>query len=97
MAKDAYLAGIDSMDEYKETKLAIQNEENKLLEKLKSVTNKPAVTTTLLLDKLIGAIEIIDGDEKTTKEKNDYLKSFIDRIIIDVANDTLEMKYYVKN
>ena len=97
MAKDAYLAGIDSMDEYKETKLAIQNEENKLLEKLKSVTSKPAVTTTLLLDKLIGAIEIIDSDEKTTKEKNDYLKSFIDRIIIDVANDTLEMKYYVKN
>lgn len=94
-AKDAYLAGIDTLEEYKETKLLIQKEETNLLNQLNNLTSSVNNSSKILLEKLVGAINILDSD-LSPKEKNDYLKSFIDRIIVDVEHDTLSMKYYVK-
>lgn len=92
-AKNAYLAGIDTIDEYKESKTAILAEKIKIEEWIKNINIKPQTNVDKIKDKLFDAIEILDGD-KSQEEKNTYLKSFIDCIEVDVANDTLKMKYH---
>ena len=92
-AKEAYLAGIDSIDEYKENKEEILKEENALKDKLSKLgTVSPEED---IKPKILAAINILDDDSISHEIKNKTLKSFIDRIVIDKAHYIIKIFYYV--
>lgn len=93
-AKNAYLAGIDSIEEYKQNKIDIKSEEENILAKLSKLSIDPVEKSNKIKEKLSGVIELLESD-LSPKNKNDFLKSFIKSIIVDVKNDTMRINYYV--
>lgn len=96
MAKRAYLAEIDSLEEYKATKKNIQEEEQSILNKLHSLTTVDVQEDNKKIGNFIeNSLAILQDDSKTMKEKNDFLKQFISKIKIDVKKSTLDIYYFL--
>nr|DAT81690.1 MAG TPA: integrase [Caudoviricetes sp.] len=93
-AKEAYLAGIDSIDEYKKNKEDILKEENALKDKLSKLnTSSPEES---IAPKMLHAINILDDDSISPEVKNKVLKEFIDKIVVDKSIGVLDFFYYNK-
>ena len=91
-AKEAYLAGIDSIDEYKKNKVDILKEENALKDKLSKLnTSSPEES---IAPKILRAINILDDDSISPEEKNDVLKTFIFKIVVNKSIGVLDFFYY---
>ena len=89
-AKEAYLAEVDSLEEYKQNKNKIEAEKNMILEKLKTYVDTPVKTETLYKD-CKNALELIKNPNATIEDKNKVLKKFIDCIKYDKKRETLDL------
>lgn len=95
--KEAYMNGIDTMEEYKENK-AILARERKILESKLSFLQKKPVTKEEVMPKLQQRIrnvyDIITNDDFSIVQKNDAVKSIIEKIVFNKETDTAEIYYY---
>lgn len=95
--KEAYMNGIDTMEEYKENK-AILAQERKILESKLSFLQKKPVTKEEVMPKLQQRIrnvyDIITNDDFSISQKNDAVKSIIEKIVFNKETDTAEIYYY---
>lgn len=95
IAKNAYLAEIDTLEEYKANKESIKKEEQLILDKINNLEDiSSEVTKNFMKEKLSESIAVLEDDSIDIKTKNDILKTFIKEIIIDKNNDTVKVKYY---
>lgn len=94
IAKRAYLAEIDSLEEYKINKQEIAIEEQNILNKITSLNPTEDNKTEILKVHIENALDILDNPNISMKEKNEYLKSFIQCIVIDVKQDNMDVFYY---
>lgn len=89
--------GIDTMEEYKENK-AILARERKILESKLSFLQKKPVTKEEVMPKLQQRIrnvyDIITNDDFSIVQKNDAVKSIIEKIVFNKETDTAEIYYY---
>ncbi len=95
-ARDAYMNGIDSLEEYKQNKSALSLERNRLEEKLKLLSpdkRSKKETKQLMLKSIKSVYDILISDADIT-EKNTVLKSIVEKIVYDKAEDTLQIYYY---
>lgn len=96
-ARDAYMSGIDTLEEYKKIKTTLSNERNKLEEQLQllsapsPISKKEAQKPMLMRIKNVYDILSSDADIAT---KNDMIKSIIEKIIYDKETDTIKLFYY---
>ena len=92
--KEAYQAGIDTLDEYKENKKKIQRE-------IEMIRNEMLLAPTVArntaeeLKKIIGTNLTVLNSNTPEELKNDVLHSFIDKIIFDRKNASVSIVYYV--
>lgn len=92
--KEAYQAGIDTLDEYKENKKKIQHE-------IEMIRNEMLLAPTVArntaeeLKKIIGTNLTVLNSNTPEELKNDVLHSFIDKIIFDRKNASVSIVYYV--
>lgn len=93
MAKKAYLAEVDSLDEYKNNKKTIQQEIDAVKKEINSCEDFCNVRNELS-KKVSSAIDILDDKDISIKTKNDVLKEFISSIVYDRVLDTLEINLY---
>ncbi|MHC1750694.1 MAG: recombinase family protein [Cellulosilyticaceae bacterium] len=93
-AKNAYLAEIDTLEEYKETKQLLSKEEQNILDKLSSLKNTTQ-DIVIIKNNIITALDLLDDESKSIEEKNAFLKSFIERIVVNVTLDTIRVYYYL--
>lgn len=94
IAKNAYLAEIDTLEEYKANKEAIQSEEQNILDKLNQI-DKPATNSNKYVkSKIKECLKLIEDHDIELKTKNEMLKSFIKEIIVNKDADTLEIHYF---
>ena len=84
--KEAYLNGIDTIEEYKTNKAKITAEIEKLKAKQKKPEPKPELET-----RRIEFIKLFDSENATPAELNAALKSFIAYIIYDRSNDNITL------
>ena len=95
-AKRAYLAEVDTLEEYKLNKLEISQEEKNIRERLALIcSDNNLEIASKLKDKIEKALTVIDSDEYSQEEKNTFLKGFIRCIKIDVKNSHFDRFYYV--
>lgn len=90
--KDAYAAGIDTLEEYKENKQKILAE----IERLKStqVQEKPAVINMEDIQaKRLSFLEMASDPEASPEMLNSALKEFIDYIVYDKASEHITIFY----
>lgn len=90
--KDAYAAGIDTLEEYKENKQKILSE----IERLKStqINEKPAVINMEDIQaKRLSFLEMASNLEASPEMLNSALKEFIDYIVYDKASEHITIFY----
>lgn len=94
-AKRAYLAEIDTLEEYKQNKLEIASEEKIIRDKLALLSGDNNIeTASKLREKIEYALYIIDSEQCSQEEKNTFLKSFIKSIKINTKSNEHDILYY---
>ena len=91
-AKEAYLAEIDTIEQYKENKATI----TKRIEDLKAMRDKEETTeidVNAFSETVISIIELCERDDVTLEAKNEALHSIIESAVYDKANSTLAINF----
>ncbi len=97
--KEAYRNGVDSLEEYKENKVLVQNEKQlleKQLAELPAQDSDSEQAESALLDRIKNVYEIVNSESVDDVTKNEILKSIIEKIVYNKEKDTLEVYYYYK-
>lgn len=92
--REAYEAGIDTLDEYKERKEKIQSAIDRLKKQIKADIPEKS-NAELLKDKVNECMEFIDSSESSENLKNNMLRSFIEKIIFVRRSGTVEIYYRI--
>lgn len=93
-AKEAYIAGIDTLEEYGSNKQRIQEELNKNQEYLKNLNSVKPVDRQTLSKNIKSVLEFIKNDNNSIDDKNKALKQIISKIIFVKSSKSLEIVYY---
>lgn len=91
-AKDLYINGIDTLEEFSSTKSSLLKEKSDLETKIQELTSD-SIDNIKMKDNIVTAINLIEGmaDKNTI---NKHLKSFISKIEIDSNNKTFDIHYF---
>lgn len=96
--KEAYMNGIDSLEEYKENKLLLAKEQADLEEKIKNTNTEPNDNMDMIKNDMKKRIEnvydIITGDSFSDQQKSDALKSIVEKIVYKKEEETVDIYYY---
>ena len=91
-AREAYENEVYSLDEYKETKQAVEIKISKLESEL---SNAPAKKdTSELKNKVLDALSLLKSDTLSEEEKNALLKSFISKIVFKKPSCDIDIYFY---
>lgn len=99
-AKDAYMAGIDSIEEYKQNKQLIQ-QERETLEASRSqlisvsVSDDSPPDMAHMLNNIRNVADILKSEDFTVLQKNTALRSIVDRIVYNRENNHIDIYYYL--
>lgn len=93
-AKEAFLAGIDTLDEYENSKSIIHKEEEQLKKRIKALEAQQGKMDLTHIEKesVQNAYEVLTS-ELTTQEKNTVFSNFVKEIIFDKSNQMLMIEY----
>ena len=97
--KEAYLAGVDTLEEYKLNKIKIEEEREAILEKIKSLeissSGNEEQDKKVMLEKIGNVYEMLQSDNYSNQQKNEMLRSIVEKIVYTRATDTLDVYYYL--
>ena len=92
-AKEAYLAEIDSLEEYKHNKAKLEQRQKELISKIeKQMNNQPKITESEFIGKVRNVLDILNSD-CDMKNKQNAVRSIIEKIIYDKPNASIEVYY----
>lgn len=93
-AKDAYLNGIDSLEEYKEMRMQIQSERNRVQSELDELSSATAASTSdndmLMIQNVQAALDVLTDDTADYEKKGLALRGICDKIIYDRKNTSFD-------
>lgn len=96
--KQAYRDGIDTLEEYKHNKEILQSERQDVLQKINELSQKEADTCDdkeIVLKEIANAYNYIKSEHFTNQQKNDILRSVVDKIIYNRTDNTLDIFFYM--
>ncbi len=95
--KEAYLSGVDSLEEYKQNKATVQKTISKLKDEKESKQSiEPAsIDKSVFAKKVLNVLEFIKSPDVTEQAKNEALRSIISRIIYVKPENRLDIIFYV--
>lgn len=96
--KTAYREGIDTIEEYKHNREIIERERDELQQKiseLESVDMDTSDDKAIMLKKIQNVYEVVSSSDYTNQQKNEMLKTIVDKFVYDKENDTLNAYYYL--
>lgn len=95
--KEAYMNGIDTMEEYKENKRIVQGEKDGLEKQLSELKEEKISTKNEDNDMLMrvkNVYDILSSDSVDATTKNEVLRSVVEKIVYDREEDELKVYYY---
>ena len=92
-AKEAYLAEIDSLEQYAKNKATITAKIEDL-KALKESTPAPTIDTSAYARRVAEIVEYIKRDDVDAKAKNEALRTIIEKIVYDKPRQTLEIYFH---
>lgn len=91
-AKEAYLAGIDTLEEYGKTKIEFDAELVRLAEKRTAwKRQQQSIGNASIYDKPLDMLTLLQNEEVSLEGKRAAFKEIVEKIVYDKANDRLEM------
>lgn len=95
--KEAYMNGIDTMEEYKENKRIVQGEKDGLEKQLSELKEEKISTKNEDKDMLMrvkNVYDILSSDSVDAMTKNEVLRSVVEKIVYNREKDELKVYYY---
>lgn len=92
--KQAYIDGIDNIEEYKENKILIQTERDELNSALANIS-KDTDKTSEIMNEISSVYDIITNESYDKVTRANAIRSVVDHMVYDKANDTLEVFFYL--
>lgn len=93
-AKDAYLNGIDSLEEYKEMRMQIQSERNRVQSELDKLTSATAASSDnddmLMIQNVQAALDVLTDDTADYEKKGLAIRGICDKIVYDRKNTSFD-------
>lgn len=93
-AKDAYLAEIDTIEQYKQNKEQITKRIEELKEKKNGAEPTVTIDTAAYAKKVAEVIEFIKREDVTPQAKNEHLRTVIEKVIYEKANQNLAIYFH---
>ena len=96
-AREAYMEGIDTKEDYRKNKELLNREREELTERISQLEDLPqkGYDDTVMLDRISNVLDILHSDKFSVSEKNSALKSIIDKIIYDKEQNHIDVYYYM--
>jgi len=93
---EAYMNGIDSLKEYKTKKQALQEERTALEKQLEQLLpeNQNETKEKKNVFAVSGIVEVIESENFSNIQKNEAIRSIVERIIYDKANEKIVVYYH---
>ncbi len=92
-AKEAYLAEIDTIEQYKKNKNEISERINDLISKRDSYTDKE-INLDDFTEKVAGILDFIERDDATKSAKNEALHTIIEKVVYEKAKGNLAIYFH---
>lgn len=91
-AKDAYLNEIDTLEEYKEVKMQIQNERNRVQSELNALSSdaSPSNDNQLMIENVRAALSVLTDPEADYVKKGLAIRGIVDKIVFDRKNTSFD-------
>lgn len=93
-AKSAYLAEIDTLEEYKQNKAEIEKRIAEIIE-ARDATEEP-IDYSAFTKKVVGVLEYLEDDEVSLEAKNEALRTIVDKIVYEKAKQNVAIYFYDK-
>lgn len=93
-AKEAYLAEIDTIEQYKKNKEEITARIENLKEKKNGTEQTEIIDTASYAKKVAEVIDIIKCEDVAPQAKNDALRTVIEKVVYDKANNNLAIYFH---
>lgn len=95
-AREAYESEVYSLDEYKETKAAVEKTISNLKKKLKSeLETDAAEATRLLKGKIMATLPSLHSAALTEAEKNSLVKRFLSKAVLYKPSNDIELFFWI--
>lgn len=96
--KAAYIDGIDTLEEYKENKLLLQSEREKITAAIEELSTTAVDENSFtdkqkFLDKLRQVLEVLENPISTDIEKGNAINSIVESIVFDRENFTFDFSF----
>lgn len=95
--KEAYMNGIDTIEEYKDNKQLLLKERENLEEKIASCSTPKESLNSIdvaMKKRIQNVYDIISSDQFSDQDKNAAIRSIVEKIIYDRKTDTAEIYYF---
>jgi DNA invertase Pin-like site-specific DNA recombinase len=92
--KEAYLNGIDTIEEYKEQKAKITETISMIQNEIKKEAHQDAFSPKSYAKKVMNIVKLIESPDATPQAKNEALRSIISKIVYNKANKSLDLYFY---
>jgi predicted nucleic acid-binding Zn-ribbon protein len=93
--REAYEDGVYTLDEFKESKNDIEKHISRLCEQVPKKKESNAELKRKLIIEKAELIPCLRNLSTTEEEKNEILKSFVDKIVYDKASESIDIFFYV--
>lgn len=93
--KEAYSAGVDSLEEYRANKAASENRTREIQAALAGLEQPPEVDPAAFAKKHKNAVQALKNEQMTAQEKNTLLRGFVDHVVFYKDTKRVEVLYYV--
>ena len=89
-AKEAYLAGIDTIDEYRETKRTSEKEISELQERLSALSEEQTFHADAFSKKVRNVLLTISGDSSMDDKKSAF-SEIVEKVVYDKAANSIRL------
>lgn len=93
--KEAYSAGVDSLEEYRANKTASQQRTDQWQAELSRLAEPPAIDPAAFAARHREALNALTSGSLTGQEKNQLLRGFVDHMVFHKDTREVEVVYYV--
>lgn len=97
-AREAYMDGIDTKEEYRKNKERLQQERSELEElisQMEQAAPEEADNSARMIDSITSVLDIIRSPQFTMQEKNAAMKSIVDQIVFYKDRMHIDVDYYL--
>lgn len=93
--KSSYMAGIDTLEEYKTAKTSLMEELGRLEKQAEKMRPDSYNAKKKMLENVLNAYNVITSDECTVVQKNAAIKSILEKVIYSKKDEHVDLFYYL--